>query len=256
METKKSPTSNSLMMNKIVVGFLGLYLAVVGIKVKLIPYIRQQNLKEAEKYAESLYKTEFKTCKIVATELEARLDETGKTHDILEIGYSVDDIVPKKRKEYKKSELRLVESMENICERILQYNIHKERTDSTRFAKGMSQTFKTLHGLVDKGVKVELGIPYELWDNPSVEITTLKTQCENLLENHEQDIEDWYYNYQGKVPLMKYLCSDRALKGQDDSCLKEKNDIGKNNIKEKRKTKKNVNTENETKNTNDIKEEL
>lgn len=45
-------------------------------------------------------------------------------------------------------ELRLVESMENVCERILEYNIHKERSDSTRFAKGMSQTFTTLHGLV------------------------------------------------------------------------------------------------------------
>lgn len=56
-----------------------------------------------------------------------------------------------------------MESLENVCDRILEYNIHKERKDSTRFAKGMSQTFKTLHGLVDKGVKVELGIPYELW---------------------------------------------------------------------------------------------
>lgn len=53
----------------------------------------------------------------------------------------------------------------------------------------------------DKGVKVELGIPYELWDKPSVEITTLKTQCEDMLENHESDIEEWYFNYQGKVPL-------------------------------------------------------
>lgn len=70
---------------------------------------------------------------------------------------------PKKRTAYKKSELRLLESLENVCDRILEYNIHKERKDSTRFAKGMSQTFKTLHGLVDKGVKVELGIPYELW---------------------------------------------------------------------------------------------
>lgn len=45
-------------------------------------------------------------------------------------------------------ELRLVESLDGLCERILRYNIHKERTDSTRFAKGMSQTFQTLHGLV------------------------------------------------------------------------------------------------------------
>ncbi|KAF7408246.1 hypothetical protein HZH66_002783 [Vespula vulgaris] len=66
METKKSPTSNSPMMrygkiSKIVVGCLGLYFVVVGIKVKLMPYIKQQNLKEAEEYAESLYRSEFKS---------------------------------------------------------------------------------------------------------------------------------------------------------------------------------------------------
>ncbi|XP_076246323.1 FGF signaling regulator protein canopy b [Calliopsis andreniformis] len=170
------------------------------------------------------YASKCEVCKVVATELEARLDETGKTRDVLEIGYSVDDVLPKKKMEYKKSELRLVESLENVCERILEYNIHKERSDSTRFAKGMSQTFKALHGLKDRGVKVELGIPYELWDKPSVEITTLKTQCENLLENHESDIEDWYHSHQGKIPLIRYLCSERALKGEDDSCLKEKGD--------------------------------
>lgn len=45
-------------------------------------------------------------------------------------------------------ELRLLESLDGVCDKILEYNIHKERTDSSRFAKGMSQTFQTLHGLV------------------------------------------------------------------------------------------------------------
>lgn len=191
------------------------------------------------------YANKCEVCKVVATELEARLDETGKTHDVLEIGYSVDDVQPKKKKEYKKSELRLVESTEDLCDRVLEYNIHKERVDSTRFAKGMSQTFKTLHGLVDKGVKVDLGIPYELWDKPSVEITTLKTQCEDLLENYDADIEDWYFNYQGKVPLTEHLCSQRALKGGDTSCLKEKGETGDVVKKQKKKNskKKNVNSE-------------
>ncbi|CAL7933845.1 unnamed protein product [Xylocopa violacea] len=201
------------------------------------------------------YANKCEVCKVVATELEAKLDETGKTHDVLEIGYSVDDVLPKRKKEYKKSELRLVESMEDLCERILEYNIHKERTDSTRFAKGMSQTFKTLHELVNKGVKVELGMPYELWDKPSVEITTLKSQCEDLLENHESDIEEWYHNHQGKIPLIRYLCSERALKGDDDSCLKEKGETG-SEIKEKKKKKKkkqNINNVNKEK---DVKEEL
>lgn len=33
----------------------------------------------------------------------------------------------------------------------------------------------------DKGVKVDLGIPLELWDKPSVEITNMKTQVRTLI---------------------------------------------------------------------------
>lgn len=167
------------------------------------------------------YADKCEVCKILAIELESRLHETGKTKEVIETGYSVDDIKPKKKKEYTKSELRLLESLDGICERILEYNIHKERTDSTRFAKGMSQTFKTLHNLVDKGVKVDLGIPHELWDKPSVEITNMKTQCETVLEDYESDIEDWYFNHQADIPLKIYLCKDRALKNDNASCLNE-----------------------------------
>ncbi|XP_050542197.1 protein canopy homolog 3 [Daktulosphaira vitifoliae] len=176
------------------------------------------------------YANKCEVCKILAIELESRLQETGKTSEYIEIGYSVDQ--PKKKKEYKKSELRLVESLDGVCERILEYNIHKERTDSSRFARGMSQTFQTLHGLVNKGVKVELGIPYELWDKPSVEITTMKSQCEDLLENYESDIEEWYFSHQTEN-LMEFLCKNRALKDDDISCLKEsplKGDIGKQEL--------------------------
>ena len=52
----------------------------------------------------------------------------------------------------------------------------KERTDHTRFARGTSQTFQALEGLVDKGVKVDIGIPKELWHKPSAEVSHLKTQ--------------------------------------------------------------------------------
>lgn len=102
----------------------------------------------------------------------------------------------------------------------------------------MSQTFKTLHGLVDKGVKVELGIPYELWDTPSAEVSKLKTQCETLLERHESDIEHWYFNEQEKeTKLIKYLCEDIVLKNDDQSCLYEivdetKGDDGSDNVDE------------------------
>lgn len=133
----------------------------------------------------------------------------------------MDDVKPKKRTQYRRSELRLLESLENVCDRVLAYNLHKERKDSTRFAKGMSQTFQTLHGLVDKGVKVDLGIPYELWDSPSVEVTNMKNQCENLLEQYEPEIETWYFEHQDKVPLTRYLCEERALKHSNSKCLYE-----------------------------------
>ncbi|XP_011212141.2 protein canopy 4 [Bactrocera dorsalis] len=160
-------------------------------------------------------------CKILATELQERLKETGKSHDVIEMGYSLDDVKPKKRTQYRRSELRLLESLENVCDRVLEYNLHKERTDSTRFAKGMSQTFKALHGLVDKGVKVDLGIPYELWDKPPVEVTQMKTQCENLLENYEDTISDWYFKHQDDKTLIAHLCEDAVLAQDDRKCLLE-----------------------------------
>lgn len=141
------------------------------------------------------------------------------TYELPCFRYSVDDVKPKKRTEYRRSELRFIESLENICDRVLEYNVHKERTDSTRFAKGMSQTFQTLHNLVDKGVKVDLGIPEELWDKPSAEITRLKSQCETLLEDYEETIEDWYYKHQETMPLINYLCVEKALKGKNHECL-------------------------------------
>ena len=159
-------------------------------------------------------------CKYFTLELTERLKETGKTHEVIETGYSFDD-KNKKKKKYAKSELRLVESLDGICDRLLGYNIHKERSDSSRFAKGMSETFRTLHGLVDKGVKVDLGIPLDLWDKPSAEVTHLKTQCETMLEKYEDAIEKWYWNHEHEIPLHRYLCVDRALAKGDTGCLNE-----------------------------------
>lgn len=139
-----------------------------------------------------------------------------------------------------------MESLENLCERVLEYNLHKERKDSTRFAKGMSQTFQTLHGLVDKGVKVELGIPLELWDKPSAEVTQLKSQCETLLETYEDEISKWYFEQQGTTPLIKYLCEDQVLKGKDTSCLYEVFKP-KEKKKEKKSSKKPKSKDDETK---------
>ncbi|KAL7033327.1 hypothetical protein ACKWTF_007548 [Chironomus riparius] len=146
--------------------------------------------------------------------------------------------------------------MENVCERILEYNIHKERKDSTRFAKGMSETFQTLHGLVNKGVKVELGIPFELWDKPSAEVTQLKTQCEMLVERHENDIEDWYFKFQSEGPLIDYLCRDRVLAKKDAECLYEVLKPKEKRNAEEQKTDDETKEESETESSNKASDEL
>lgn len=176
-------------------------------------------------------------CKYLSLELTDRLKETGKTHEVIETGYSFDEKGKKKKTKYAKSELRLVESLDGICERLLQYNVHKERSDSSRFAKGMSETFRTLHGLVDKGVKVDLGIPLDLWDKPSAEVTHMKTQCESMLEKHEEAIEKWYWNHEHEVPLHQYLCIDRALAKGDSGCLNE--DVADHDAANNHNTRKN-----------------
>ncbi|KTG33280.1 hypothetical protein cypCar_00030771 [Cyprinus carpio] len=145
------------------------------------------------------------------------------------------------------SDIRFIEVMENVCSRIMQYNLHKDRAGSNRFAKvgyhlsfsskhlyvfgalfsfsfsaqGMSETFSTLHNLVNKGVKVVMDIPYELWNETSAEVADLKKQCDVMVEQYEEVIEDWYKGSQ-EEDLTTYLCEKHVLKGQDTDCLKEK----------------------------------
>ncbi|KAL8609346.1 hypothetical protein ACOMHN_008140 [Nucella lapillus] len=171
-------------------------------------------------------------CKYLAVELQGRLEETGKVRGYIETGHGL-DAKQKKRKEYKKSELRLIEVMDepHVCNKILEYNVHAERKKSLRYAKGQSETMKTLHGLVDKGVKVELGIPYNLWDQPSAEITNMQRNCFMLVEEREEDIEQWYWGDQ-QQSLLDYLCKDRVLKGKDTSCLFEQFEAAKDDTSE------------------------
>ena len=74
----------------------------------------------------------------------------------------------------------------------------------------------------DKGVKVDLGIPLELWDKPPAEVTHLKTQCEAFLEDQEDAIEEWYSTSQSTDTLQTYLCKKNALPANQQKCLDEK----------------------------------
>lgn len=158
-------------------------------------------------------------CKLVSIEMKSAFDETGKTKEVIGTNYHLDGKGAPPIK-YVKSDLRFIEVVENVCQRLLEYNLHKERTGSNRFAKGMSETFSTLHGLVNKGVNVVMDIPYELWNETSAEVADLKKQCDVLVERYEDVIEDWYKGDQ-EEDLTTYLCEKHVLRGQDTDCLSE-----------------------------------
>lgn len=65
-------------------------------------FITIQGINAGPEEAEGVkYANKCEVCKVLATELQERLRETGKTSEMLEMGYCVD--CPKKKKEYKKS---------------------------------------------------------------------------------------------------------------------------------------------------------
>lgn len=178
--------------------------------------------------------TACEVCRILAFELNEQLIRTDKKETI-RIGH---DGMGKKI-DYQKSESRLVEVLEKVCSDIERYNIHAEHKRGVmRYRKHMSETMSTLNNLRIKGVKVELGIPEDLWNSTSAETAKLKRQCELLLEKAEEYIEEWYMADGTKSILLDYLCRDRILKGVDTTCLDEALDWNPNKQPERKVEKK------------------
>merc|ERR1711942_665478 len=158
--------------------------------------------------------TPCEVCRILAFELNEQLLKTDKKETIL-IGHALDGDSGKRAKkiDYQRSESRLVEVLEQVCSDIEKYQIHAEHKRGVmRYRKHMSTTMSTLSGLRMKGVKVELGIPEDLWSATSAETSKLKRQCDKLLEEAEEGIEEWYMSDGTKEPILEHLCRKRLLK--------------------------------------------
>uniref|UniRef100_A0A1I7TLI7 DUF3456 domain-containing protein n=1 Tax=Caenorhabditis tropicalis TaxID=1561998 RepID=A0A1I7TLI7_9PELO len=67
--------------------------------------------------------------------------------------------------------------------------------------------------------QVELGMPFEMWDQPSAEIVALRQSCESLLEEYEEIIEEWFFEKTDSEDLFKKLCVQNAIKNGDINCF-------------------------------------
>ncbi|XP_037536337.1 protein canopy homolog 3 [Nematolebias whitei] len=175
-------------------------------------------------------------CKFVSIEMKSAFEETGKTKAVIESNYNFIDGKGAPPVKYVKS----------IALKLGGLSFRAEMKPALRGGTGMSETFSTLHGLVNKGVKVVMDIPYELWNETSAEVADLKKQCDVMVERYEEVIEDWYKGNQ-EEDLTTYLCEKHVLKGGDTACLQEdwtakkKGDpaaIAENTKKKKKKKKK------------------
>lgn len=81
-----------------------------------------------------------------------------------------------------------------------------EQLEALCVLQGASQTMTTLKNLVHKGVKVDLGMPYELWDEPSVEVSDMKKQVSVRVRVHVRLLQ-----LQFTVVYFKSLNSDVFL---------------------------------------------
>uniref|UniRef100_F6YGW4 Canopy FGF signaling regulator 4 n=1 Tax=Macaca mulatta TaxID=9544 RepID=F6YGW4_MACMU len=162
--------------------------------------------KEDDDDAERL-PSKCEVCKLLSTELQGELSRTGRSREVLELGQVLDTGKRKRHVPYSVSSGSSY-SIQGIC------RIYVSGSWTT------SQTMATLKGLVQKGVKVDLGIPLELWDEPSVEVTYLKKQCETMLEEFEDVVGDWYFHHQ-EQPLQNFLCEGHVLPAAETACLQE-----------------------------------
>lgn len=119
----------------------------------------------------------------------------------------------------KRSEIALIDALEQVCDITLQYNLHKDRIQGTRFDKKKTSFFQSMDELVGRGVKVDIGIPHELWGSPTAESRLLQLRCEQILEKYEKPITQWYFNEYGKTSLEDYLCKNLMLKEADQTCF-------------------------------------
>lgn len=121
----------------------------------------------------------------------------------------------------KKSVIPLHDAAEIVCERALKYHLRKDRVQGTKFDTKRGGIFDTLADLMASGVNVDIGYPQEMWNSPSADARQLQLRCENILEEYEDEIEEWYFKEHGSTSLADVLCKNNILKDGDQSCFLE-----------------------------------
>ncbi|KXJ23322.1 Protein canopy 4 [Exaiptasia diaphana] len=128
-------------------------------------------------------------------------------------GYSM-DLSEDKKINYQTSEIRFMEVLDNLCDRMRLYQARAG--PEFPYIRGAVGHLREVFNDMSKKSKVKLNfeLPDDIIDDYTHEITRVKFECIHLLEKVEEHLEDWYFNHQNE-DLMKWLCEGKILTQQE-----------------------------------------
>lgn len=124
---------------------------------------------------------------------------------------------------YRMSEVRLIEAMEKVCSGMFAYDLQTDDESAFRYhrKRNLAGMSKLMEALSDRTRKMKLPNNMEALIDPKGHLGVLKTKCNILIEEYEDDITEWYQKHQESTSLTDYLCAQRAVKDAQ-ACLSQK----------------------------------
>ncbi|KAK2570471.1 Protein canopy 4 [Acropora cervicornis] len=163
-------------------------------------------------------KTKRKNPYITKFHDEASLRPTKCQEDIPR-GYVLEDLEDHdKNIHYERSELRLMDVLDSLCQRMKLYQA-RAGPDFPYIKGAKSQLREVMDDLTQRSkVKLNYELPDEVVEDYTYEMGRLKFKCIHLLEQHEEDLTQWYFSDQNEN-LMSWLCVERVLDENERDCL-------------------------------------
>ncbi|XP_062517519.1 protein canopy homolog 3-like isoform X2 [Corticium candelabrum] len=121
---------------------------------------------------------------------------------------------------YRKSELRLLEALEQVCAGMYAYDLQDDDKSAFRYhrKRNLGALAELMSQLSSTTNKLGISNNMETLIDPRGDLKVLKTKCSGLIEDYEDDITEWYMSHQDKTDLTDYLCAQRVAK-KDHECL-------------------------------------
>ncbi|XP_029194936.2 protein canopy 4-like [Acropora muricata] len=166
----------------------------------------------------SLRPTKCQVCRLLVTEFLEQMKKTDHKEDIPR-GYVLEDLEDHdKNIHYERSELRLMDVLDSLCQRMKLYQA-RAGPDFPYIKGAKSQLREVMDDLTQRSkVKLNYELPDEVVEDYTYEMGRLKFKCIHLLEQHEEDLTQWYFSDQNEN-LMSWLCVERVLDENERDCL-------------------------------------